>query len=120
MKGKTRDPVCVRVYEEAEGIRKAVPALKFARGEPFKEDHWSQVRGSCAEEVGGGGHSCAEGVGVHSCVEEGGLSCVEGVGGGGHSCVEEGEAARVWKGSGRPFVCGRGGGRSCVEGVGGG
>ena len=44
VKGKTKDPVCVRVYEEAEGIRKAVPALKFARGEPFKEDHWSQVR----------------------------------------------------------------------------
>ena len=43
VKGKTKDPVCVRVYEEADGIRKAVPALKFARGDPFKEDHWSQV-----------------------------------------------------------------------------
>ncbi len=44
VKGKTKDPVCVRVHDEAEDIRKAVPALKFARGEPFKEDHWSQAR----------------------------------------------------------------------------
>jgi hypothetical protein len=44
VKGRTKDPVCVRVYEEADSIRKAAPALKFARGEPFKEDHWSQVR----------------------------------------------------------------------------
>ncbi len=40
--------MCARVYDEAEGIRKAAPALKFARGEPFKEDHWSQVR-ECAQ-----------------------------------------------------------------------
>lgn len=45
VKTKVKDSVCARVYEEADGIRKAVPALKFARGEPFKDEHWTQVIG---------------------------------------------------------------------------
>ena len=43
VKAKVKDSVCARVYEEADGIRKAVPALKFALGEPFKDEHWTQV-----------------------------------------------------------------------------
>ena len=43
VKGRTKEPVCVRIYREADSIRRAAPALKFARGEPFKEEHWSAV-----------------------------------------------------------------------------
>jgi dynein heavy chain 2 len=43
VRGKGKDVVCARIFEEADGVRKAFNALKFARGEPFKEEHWSAV-----------------------------------------------------------------------------
>jgi len=41
--GMTRDVVCRRVHDEADVLRRAVPSLKYATGEPFKEEHWVQV-----------------------------------------------------------------------------
>ena len=41
--GKTRDVVCRRIHEQADVLRRAVPSLKYATGEPFKEEHWGQV-----------------------------------------------------------------------------
>jgi dynein heavy chain 2 len=31
------------MFEEAEAIRKAFNAMKYARGEPFKDEHWSAM-----------------------------------------------------------------------------
>lgn len=31
------------LLQELERIRKATPALKYCRGEPFKEEHWSAL-----------------------------------------------------------------------------
>ncbi|CAM9185799.1 unnamed protein product, partial [Choristocarpus tenellus] len=37
------DTVTEHVHKELERIRKATPALKYCRGEPFKEEHWSAL-----------------------------------------------------------------------------
>ncbi|CAN0042899.1 unnamed protein product [Ascophyllum nodosum] len=37
------DIVTAHINEELERIRKATPALKYCRGEPFKEEHWSAL-----------------------------------------------------------------------------
>ena len=42
-KGKARGIVLDRIVEVCDGIRKAVPALKMMRGEPFKDEHWSAL-----------------------------------------------------------------------------
>ena len=41
-KGQTKDAVAMRIKTEADEIRKAMPGLKFCRGDPFKDEHWSQ------------------------------------------------------------------------------
>lgn len=42
-RGRTRDPVAEHVKEELELLRKGYPALKFFRGEPFRDEHWNVV-----------------------------------------------------------------------------
>ncbi|GBG24746.1 Cytoplasmic dynein 2 heavy chain 1 [Hondaea fermentalgiana] len=42
-KGQARGPVLDHIADVCEKLRKAVPALKFMRGEPFKEEHWSTL-----------------------------------------------------------------------------
>lgn len=42
-KGQAKGPVLDHIAEICESLRKAVPALKFMRGEPFKEEHWSTL-----------------------------------------------------------------------------
>ncbi|CAM9184751.1 unnamed protein product, partial [Discosporangium mesarthrocarpum] len=37
------DTVTEHIHQELERIRKATPALKYCRGEPFKEEHWSAL-----------------------------------------------------------------------------
>ena len=43
MKGKARGEVLDHIAEVCGGIRKSIPALKFMRGEPFKEEHWQSL-----------------------------------------------------------------------------
>lgn len=43
IKGKPRTPVSERITDQVSKLRKAIPALKFCRGEPFKEEHWTQL-----------------------------------------------------------------------------
>lgn len=38
-----RDIALLRMAEETEAIRRAFNALKFARGEPFREEHWTAL-----------------------------------------------------------------------------
>jgi dynein heavy chain 2, cytosolic len=38
-----RDIVTARIIDETDGISKAFNALKFARGEPFREEHWTAM-----------------------------------------------------------------------------
>lgn len=42
IKPRPRDAVKVRIMSQADDLRRAVPALKFCRGEPFKDEHWTQ------------------------------------------------------------------------------
>ena len=44
VRGKTKgDAVRARIFDEADGVKRAFGALKYARGEPFKEEHWSAL-----------------------------------------------------------------------------
>lgn len=44
VKGKTKDVVCNRIYDEMEKFRKALPALKFCKGDvPFNDEHWTEL-----------------------------------------------------------------------------
>lgn len=43
VRGRPKDAVYTRIGEEADAIRRAFSALKFARGEPFKDEHWSAM-----------------------------------------------------------------------------
>jgi dynein heavy chain 2 len=44
VRGKTKgDAVRTRIFDEADGVKRAFGALKYARGEPFKEEHWSAL-----------------------------------------------------------------------------
>ena len=38
-----RDMVDERISDRSETLKKSLPALKFCRGEPFKDEHWSQL-----------------------------------------------------------------------------
>jgi len=38
-----QDMVSSRIWDEAEAIKRAMTALKYARGEPFKEEHWTSL-----------------------------------------------------------------------------
>jgi dynein heavy chain 2 len=43
-RGKTKgDIVRTRIFDECDGIKRGFNSLKFARGEPFKEEHWSAL-----------------------------------------------------------------------------
>ena len=37
------DNVIDYITTEIDKIKKSVPALKYCRGEPFKEDHWTEL-----------------------------------------------------------------------------
>lgn len=43
LKGQERTSVVLRISEQVAQIRKSMPALKFCRGDPFKEEHWTQL-----------------------------------------------------------------------------
>lgn len=38
-----RDMVDDRISDRCDTLKKSLPALKFCRGEPFKDEHWSQL-----------------------------------------------------------------------------
>jgi len=37
------DIVTIHLTDQLEDIKRAMPALKYCRGEPFKEDHWTEL-----------------------------------------------------------------------------
>ena len=41
--GRARDAVGIRISSEVDALRRALPALKLARGEAFKEEHWTAL-----------------------------------------------------------------------------
>lgn len=43
MRDRPRDIITEHIEEECNNIKRAMPALKYARGEPFKDEHWSQL-----------------------------------------------------------------------------
>ncbi|CAK9088100.1 Cytoplasmic dynein 2 heavy chain 1 (Dynein heavy chain isotype 1B) [Durusdinium trenchii] len=43
IKGKARGLVLEQIAQTCGHLRKAIPALKFMRGEPFKEEHWNTL-----------------------------------------------------------------------------
>jgi dynein heavy chain 2 len=43
LKGVKRDEVMDHIIDETARINKAIPTLKFCRGEPFKEEHWTSL-----------------------------------------------------------------------------
>lgn len=43
IKGKERNPVAQKILSIVNSLRRALPTLKFCRGEPFKEEHWTQL-----------------------------------------------------------------------------
>lgn len=43
IKGFTLGPILEYIGDKCETIKKAMPSLKFCRGEPFGEDHWCEL-----------------------------------------------------------------------------
>ena len=37
------DAVADHIITTVEKIKKSIPALKYCQGEPFKEDHWTEL-----------------------------------------------------------------------------
>lgn len=43
LKGSRGDSISEHILSAVDKIKKSIPALKYCRGEPFKEDHWTEL-----------------------------------------------------------------------------